>query len=718
MAFERTIDDPFIDLDQKAALFTLLRTAAEAELEIEDARYKLCEMCDFNPMAAFRCIQGPSIKGWLSASDLHLWLQSQPHPVTGYVLEDVLAIVKLRTGTLEIFPEDFVRMTTPTFRSSGWLKELALARGARPGHMPPEVSYRLCQLFLVELDFVSRLRFHQRRLRQVAISGYAIMKYLDADEGFCAGMGGLLCSSAVRSLLMRGVPGYARPMESMLCDALLKRINPSDAAFFPADALGRLLDVLLPTAGWTAERAAFESYAYDRPRSPIRVPATSPPRLVSPRRSESPRSSRGYLGSPVRRNLDYEPISPARSVRSPASPVTPLPDYLVPDRRPPRHAGQKLYESWTNATPSPKSPMRTTGNWISELSTQDPGLSMERSLESFLPSPSRSFNGSFLREPSLERFRAGLTSPTMDSFRQTKHFLDMREQRAVQQTLMVMARIAKLDSQVEDLKSLMPACCTVEEVFAELDTMRAGYINLSDIRRFMFGYGMTVKYASFTTMVNELHLRRKIFAQHALKGFFMLPDSMDFRDVGVLTLPLTSQACQAVMDATSDDEAKSVLYLLRSSEPCPGCGFRAQRSAECAGCPSVTCPMCRTPFKCNFVVGDRPEPCYPLTSTAKTNLYRLLGGTMEAADELERGRRELAAYLTHEICGLCDVFTALACGRDSLGFSQLDLRKAYAAQGLPCPTGEQWDLLWRRFAAPNSNSVSFLDFKSQLQPFL
>ena len=29
------------------------------------------------------------------------------------------------------------------------------------------------------------------------------------------GMGGLLCSSAVRSLLMRGVPGYARPMESM-----------------------------------------------------------------------------------------------------------------------------------------------------------------------------------------------------------------------------------------------------------------------------------------------------------------------------------------------------------------------------------------------------------------------------------------------------------------------------------------------------------------------
>ena len=37
-----------------------------------------------------------------------------------------------------------------------------------------------------------------------------------------------------------------------------------------------------------------------------------------------------------------------------------------------------------------------------------------------------------------------------------------------------------------------------------------------------WGYGMTVKYASFTTMVNELHLRRKIFAQHALKGGMMM----------------------------------------------------------------------------------------------------------------------------------------------------------------------------------------------------
>lgn len=61
---------------------------------------------------------------------------------------------------------------------------------------------------------------------------------------------------------------------------------------------------------------------------------------------------------------------------------------------------------------------------------------------------------------------------------------------------------------------------------------------------------------------------------------------------------------------------------------------------------------------------------------------------------------------TLRICGLCDVFTALASGRDSLGFSQLDLRRAFAAQGLPAPAGEQWDLMWRRFAAPNAGSAT------------
>ena len=149
---------------------------------------------------------------------------------------------------------------------------------------------------------------------------------------------------------------------------------PQDAAFFPADHLGRLLDMPLPTATqyytWAdrMERSPLsESYALRSPsparsmrlsfESPLREPSPAAryrpasPRALSPTR----RSSRGFM----------EPMSPI-------SPVTPLPDYLLPDSRPPRHHGSK---EWDVRSPSP-----VRRHYLSELSTQDPGLSFERSL--------------------------------------------------------------------------------------------------------------------------------------------------------------------------------------------------------------------------------------------------------------------------------------------------------------------------------------------------
>jgi hypothetical protein len=49
-----------------------------------------------------------------------------------------------------------------------------------------------------------------------------------------------------------------------------------------------------------------------------------------------------------------------------------------------------------------------------------------------------------------------------------------------------------------------------------------------------------------------------------------------------------------------------------------------------------------------------------------------------------------------------------------LGFSQLDLRKAYAAQGLPCPTGEQWDLLSGRLLVTGKSSPETIDFPMKI----
>lgn len=280
----------------------------------------------------------------------------------------------------------------------------------------------------------------------------------------------------------------------------------------------------------------------------------------------------------------------------------------------------------------------------------------------------------------------------------------------MRQTLRVMLRQAQLDARVEDAKSLLPLSCTPEDVFAELDVLRINHISLNDVRRLLGSYGTTVTYSSFGALVHELQLRHRAYEQGRMGG-----DHLLFQDVCSLVLPLGSEAHKQVQDSLTDHEARSILYLLRNSEPCPGCGFRVQRNADAAGCPSVRCPACRTNFQCFMVAGDRSEVALPLTSASRYQAYRLLCTAMQAAEEAENDRRDLSLMLAQELCGLCDVFAAIAGTRDRLGFNEPDLRRAFALQGLPQPHGVEMDLMWSRYASQDNSRVNFLDFKSQLQ---
>eukprot|EP00438_Fugacium_kawagutii_P033686 Skav203317 [mRNA] locus=scaffold1007:114717:118200:- [translate_table: standard] len=100
---------------------------------------------------------------------------------------------------------------------------------------------------------------------------------------------------------------------------------------------------------------------------------------------------------------------------------------------------------------------------------------------------------------------------------------------------------------------------------------------------------------------------------------------MSFRDVGKLIFPITSKEHKAMCDATSDDEAKSVLYILHFSEPCPQCGFRIQRDSDSAGCPNVICSHCKAPFRLSNAVGY--DPMWTPDSCTATN--RLLSAVIQ-----------------------------------------------------------------------------------------
>ena len=118
-----------------------------------------------------------------------------------------------------------------------------------------------------------------------------------------------------------------------------------------------------------------ESYAY-RAASPTRLfdsPSLREPSLREPSPAGRFRATSPRAMSPRRNSRFMEPMSPI-------SPVTPLPDYLLPDSRPPRHHGSK---DWDTRSPSP-----ARKHYLSELSTQDPGLSFERSLaDTYVSSP-------------------------------------------------------------------------------------------------------------------------------------------------------------------------------------------------------------------------------------------------------------------------------------------------------------------------------------------
>ena len=72
---------------------------------------------------------------------------------------------------------------------------------------------------------------HARVLDKGGLNSLSLVE-LARSAVFCyllGGMGGLLSAMGVRHVLSKGVAGYTRPLEPMLCDALMKRINPTAA---------------------------------------------------------------------------------------------------------------------------------------------------------------------------------------------------------------------------------------------------------------------------------------------------------------------------------------------------------------------------------------------------------------------------------------------------------------------------------------------------------
>ncbi|CAK9034116.1 unnamed protein product [Durusdinium trenchii] len=267
-----------------------------------------------------------------------------------------------------------------------------------------------------------------------------------------------------------------------------------------------------------------------------------------------------------------------------------------------------------------------------------------------------------------------------------------------------MVRQAAWDAEAEDAKAMIgPGAggCGVAALFRVLDPLGKGYVLDTDLLQLMKEHEAKVPFANLCSIVQEAELRR---GGRAL-------GLMTFRDFGKMIFPLASKEHKAMCDAVSDDDAKSVLYLLHFSEPCPQCGFRIQRDSDSAGCPNVVCSHCQTAFRC-FVVGRSSLEGPAATAADRFTLCRLVSAVARSAENLQMDRKRLAKDAGFDQACLREVFNYISTGHPS--FDTMDLRQALRDQQIPI-TEKEMDLLWHRYAPNFGAGVSLEHFLAQLR---
>lgn len=287
-------------------------------------------------------------------------------------------------------------------------------------------------------------------------------------------------------------------------------------------------------------------------------------------------------------------------------------------------------------------------------------------------------------------------------------------EKGTQAVMAVIARQGELDARIEETKALLPSNTPVEAVFGVLDRYRKGHVADTDLWQFAQEVGSPVPFSGICALIREV--------QHGVKHKNVFSGRLSMREVGLMVLPKFSEECDALQRATCDEEVKSMLYILRFSEPCPGCGTRVQRDADAAGCPNVSCPLCRTIFRCFTVVGNT-NTFWPaeadrlidagLPSATQLNLFRLIEASAASAEENERQRKRLQLCHVDGLLNMLHHAFSMISTRKSY-FTITDLRRALF-QYKHWSTERELQLIWDRYAG-GSNEVNLAAFTQQLRP--
>jgi len=255
----------------------------------------------------------------------------------------------------------------------------------------------------------------------------------------------------------------------------------------------------------------------------------------------------------------------------------------------------------------------------------------------------------------------------------------------------------------------------VESTFTFLDRYNKGYIADTDVWQCMHAgsgeEGSQKNADSSLSFAAVCTLFRETKAPSATRK----PGQLTLSELTHLLFPRQAEEVKHTKLDMGDDETRNVLYVTRSTVSCPGCQTRTQRTVE--GCPQVTCPICRSVFRCNLI-GDDREQLFRLTLTQKQKVRGFLKQAANIAEEQERIRKSLATtyYVQHQQQGLSsivlDAFVSLSGDKGSISFT--DIRKAVLSErALRAP---DVDLIWWRLSK-GRKTLSFVEFAVCFKPF-
>jgi hypothetical protein len=276
----------------------------------------------------------------------------------------------------------------------------------------------------------------------------------------------------------------------------------------------------------------------------------------------------------------------------------------------------------------------------------------------------------------------------------------------VEAVLKVVALQGRLDALMEDGKSLLSPAVHLPSIWDAINRFnKKEGITDADLWSFCQAFGGP-SFGSLCALIHEVQIRRP-------RDYASMSGKWCFRDLASFVLKIDTPEYEAVTNARSDDDARSIEYLIRNSDSCPGCGVRVQRDTDSAGCPTVTCSLCRTSFRCYTVLSDYSRPDFPISVAGQYQLYRMVVQAATSAYELEQAREKLASYPGSDVmCMLSGVFTHISDGRLSISID--DLHRCFVNHNIDISMKELF-LLRHRYGK-TASQVSFAEFVRQLTP--